>query len=153
MAISFYSYGRGTFRTFSGGLTKKVWWRSIWRLGHLSTNMISEIGLYCFQLARLARCTKPLRGSFSPVSLTDLRFIIVFKKICNLQWKFSSGYWNFSFHFYQGYAILYAVIIIKKRKWILYPYSTFHARMIGGFVHLCFINNPLIEKTTASFLE
>ena len=35
---------------------------------------------------------------------------------------------------------------MKKRKWILYPYSTFHARMIGGFVHLCFINNPTDNK-------
>ena len=34
------------------------------------------------------------------------------------------------------------VIIMKRRKWILYPYSIFHARMIGGFAHPCFINNP-----------
>jgi len=35
--VSFYCFGRGTFRAFSGGLTKKVWWSSIWRPGHLCT--------------------------------------------------------------------------------------------------------------------
>jgi len=35
--VSFYCFGRGTFRAFSGGLTKKVWWSSIRRPGHLCT--------------------------------------------------------------------------------------------------------------------
>ena len=37
--ISFCCFGRGTFRTFSGGLTKKVWWRSIWHPGHLTLSL------------------------------------------------------------------------------------------------------------------
>jgi len=30
----------------------------------------------------------------------------------------------------------------EKRKWILYPFSIFHAKVIGGIVHGRFINNP-----------
>ncbi len=38
--------------------------------------------------------------------------------------------------------MLLIVIIMKKRKSILYPYSIFHAKIIDGFVHPRFINNP-----------
>ena len=31
---------------------------------------------------------------------------------------------------------------MKRKRWILYPYSIFHANTIGGFVHPRFINNP-----------
>ena len=30
----------------------------------------------------------------------------------------------------------------EKRKWILYPYSSLHARLEYGFVHICLINHP-----------
>ncbi len=32
----------------------------------------------------------------------------------------------------------------EKRKWILYPYSIFHAKIVDGFVHQRFINNPAL---------
>ncbi len=43
--------------------------------------------------------------------------------------------WNFGFFFFWEYAMLPIVIILKKRGWILYPYSIFHAKIACGFVH------------------
>jgi len=43
---------------------------------------------------------------------------------------------------YLEYAILPTVIIMKKRGWILYPYSIFHAKIVDGFAHDGFIHNP-----------
>jgi len=44
--------------------------------------------------------------------------------------------------YFLDYVIFVIVIIIKKRKRILYPYSNFCARMVGGIAHPRFINNP-----------
>jgi len=41
--------------------------------------------------------------------------------------------------------MLLTVIIMKKRGSILYPFSTFHAKIIRGVVHRRFINNPAPE--------
>ena len=49
--------------------------------------------------------------------------------------NFSAGNWIFSFSLFKEYAMLLTVIILKKRGWILYPYSIFHAKIIDGFVH------------------
>ena len=57
----------------------------------------------------------------------------------NILWncRFSKFFWNhlnFLFFLYQKCAILPAVIIRKKRKWILYPYSIFHAKIWASFI-------------------
>jgi len=39
---------------------------------------------------------------------------------------------------------------MKKREWILYPYSIFHAKIVDGFVHPRFINNPATNKVSLS---
>ena len=56
-------------------------------------------------------------------------FIVIFFLI------FFAGNWNFGFFFFWEYAMLSIVIIMKKRGWILYPYSIFHAKITCGFVH------------------
>lgn len=47
--------------------------------------------------------------------------------------------------------MLLTVIIMKKRGWILYPYSIFHAKIVDGFVHHRFINNPAAEYLNMIF--
>ena len=40
---------------------------------------------------------------------------------------------------------------MEKRKWILYPYCTFHARVIGGFAHPVLSIIPLTITSTNNF--
>ncbi len=70
----------------------------------------------------------------------NYRFYFPFWLFCL---KFFSRPQNFAFIFLQDYVIFVIVIIMKKRKRILYPYSNFCARMVGGFAHHRFINNPV----------
>jgi len=66
--------------------------------------------------------------------------------------KFFSNRVDFLFFLYQKYATLPTVIILKKRKWILNPYSIFHAKISASFIlpkvkalksceklHVCFV--------------
>ena len=57
----------------------------------------------------------------------------------NILWncRFSKFFWNhlnFLFFLYQKCATLPTVIVLKKRKWILYPYSIFHAKIWASFI-------------------
>ena len=65
-----------------------------------------------------------------------------FITICYFGLNLSAIRLKFVFYFQGKYVMVVTVITMKNRKWILYPYSIFHARMIGGFVHHSFINNP-----------
>ena len=96
-------------------------------------------------------CTKPLRGSFSsvfPTSFWGLRYIFF---IMSFWLIFFAGDWSFSFSLFQEYAMLLTVIIMKKRGWILYPLCIFHAKIINGFVHPRFINNPALRSHNLIF--
>ena len=42
-------------------------------------------------------------------------------------------------------AAIKEVLAMQKRGWILYPYTTFHAKIVDGFAHQRFINNPAPE--------
>ncbi len=64
--------------------------------------------------------------------LWDLRYIFLIVLFFLI---FFAINWNFGFFFYREYAMLPIVIIMKKRGWILYPYSIFHAKIACGFVH------------------
>jgi hypothetical protein len=94
-----------------------------------------------FNLVRLmiiSICTKPLRGSFSPRFYNGFEPNCFFEFICSFfdrggkfplyryKWQCDANIWNYN----------------EKRKWILYPYSSLHARLEYGFVHICFINHP-----------
>jgi len=47
--------------------------------------------------------------------------------------------------------MLLTVIKMKKRGWILYQHSTFHAKIVDGFVHQRFIINPAPEYLNLIF--
>ena len=93
----------------------------------------------------MASSTKPLRGSFSSVYPTSFWGLRYFFFILSFWLIFFAGNWSFSFSLFQKYAILLTVIIMKKRGWILYPYSIFHAKIVDGFVLHRFINNPALR--------
>ena len=70
--------------------------------------------------------------------------------------RFSKFFWNcvhFLFFFYQKCAILPTVIILKKRKWILYPYSIFHAKIWASFIFVLSVIPPLKSWTQLCNVE
>ena len=110
----FTSFGRGTFLAFSGGLAKKVWWRSIWRPGHLNPSLEifkSAFGLLACDLYFLYFGYKlSLSGNWrfrhdlltcldkSPTTICCIRFHSKFENFClyflQILWYGFRGLWQ-----------------------------------------------------------
>ena len=83
------------------------------------------VGLFCFKSVIRSICTKPFRGSFNPRSYNGFELNGFFDFICS----FFDRSGKFPLYRNKQPCDVNSWNYDEKRKWILYPYSSLHARM------------------------